>query len=167
MLNTQDSKYLWINCNSDQFLRWDARAGGWKIVVVNLWKTGHHCLWCYICYREISILNKTRLPFSVVSVMWLCWKEKFLVNWVWIISFLNKKTRKYLIVDAYPKNFPPKITTCDCLNFLEITITFLLTIWPTQTWLYFIVCFRLWNYYRSGAQRYVINFLSTESFMHD
>lgn len=42
--------------------------------------------------------------------------------------FILEQENKYLVGDAYPNFFPPKITTCECLNSLEGMVTFLLTV---------------------------------------
>lgn len=106
------------------------RCGGKSV------KGRRHCLWCNIYYREISILEKARLPFSVVSVNMITLKREISLDFG--LSYWT-----HGLVDGYLKYFPPEITTCDCLNTLKITVTFLLFIWPILAWLYFPICFWL------------------------
>ena len=63
----------------------------------NLWKIVRHCLWCHTYYWEMSVLEKFKLPLSVVSHDYTHWKETFRVTWGCVISFLKKKGREYLM----------------------------------------------------------------------
>lgn len=133
----------WINCNSDpwrNFWWWGSDGSGGKSVK-----------------EWTSLLIMLHLPQRNLhtresQVALLC-DDYYRITLKWEISLVLGL--RYVILDQENKahfmdlwmftlNIPaPKNTTCECLNTLKITVTFLLFVWPAQEWLYFIVYFKL------------------------